>query len=56
MSFVSWRVQPADEQSCILKITVFPATMQHLPRPIRCRPYDISPSSSSCRSKMRTSS
>jgi hypothetical protein len=38
-SFVSWRVEPADEASCILSITVYPHVVQRLPIALRWLPH-----------------
>ena len=38
-SFVSWRIKPIDENSCVLKITVVPHTLQDWPTFVRWIPY-----------------
>jgi len=38
-SFVSWRITPVDQYSCVLRITVFPHILQSWPRAIRWVPY-----------------
>ncbi|HET6444318.1 MAG TPA: hypothetical protein VFI27_07020 [candidate division Zixibacteria bacterium] len=38
-SFVSWRVMPADDQSCVLKIAIYPYALQNIPTVIRWLPY-----------------
>jgi hypothetical protein len=38
-SFVSWRIFPVDQDSCILRITVFPHVLQNWPIVIRWIPY-----------------
>jgi len=38
-SFVSWRITPVDQDSCILRITVFPHILQNWPTVIRWVPY-----------------
>ncbi len=38
-SFVTWRISPLDEQSCTLRITVFPHVLQKLPVAIRWVPH-----------------
>jgi len=39
MSFVSWRISPIDDQSCTLRITVYPHILQKLPSVIRWLPH-----------------
>ena len=41
MSFVSWRIKPTNDKNCILRIAVYPATLQHLPVPIRWAPHTL---------------
>ncbi len=38
-SYVSWRITPVDEDSCILKISVCPHTLQNWPAVVRWIPY-----------------
>ncbi len=38
-SSVSWRISPVDDQSCILKIAVYPHVLQKLPVVIRLLPH-----------------
>ena len=38
-SFVSWRINPIDDRSCTLKITVYPNVLQHVPVVIRWIPH-----------------
>jgi hypothetical protein len=38
-SFVSWRISPIDDQSCTLRITVYPHILQKLPFVIRWLPH-----------------
>jgi hypothetical protein len=38
-SFVSWRITPVDQDSCVLKITVFPHILQNWAAVIRWVPY-----------------
>lgn len=38
-SFVSWRIAPANERSCVLRIAVYPYVLQHLPVAIRWLPH-----------------
>lgn len=40
-SFVSWRIRPADERSCTLRIAVYPGTLQHLPVAVRWVPHRL---------------
>lgn len=40
-SLVSWRIQPLEEESCRLGITVYPAALQHLPVAARWLPYRL---------------
>ena len=41
MSFVSWRIKSTDDQNCILRIAVYPSTLQHLPVPVRWVPHAL---------------
>jgi len=38
-SFVSWRITPVDENSCALRITVYPHALQNWPVIVRWIPY-----------------
>ncbi len=38
-SYVSWRITPVDESSCVLRITVYPNVLQNWPTPLRWFPY-----------------
>ena len=38
-SFVSWRIVPSDNQTCSLKIAVYPHTLQNIPVAIRWIPH-----------------
>ena len=38
-SFVSWRIMPVDDRNCILRITVYPHTLQNVPAVIRWFPH-----------------
>ncbi len=38
-SFVSWRIMPVDEDSCVLRITVCPAVLQTWPTVLRWIPH-----------------
>jgi len=38
-SFVSWRISPLNNQSCILRITVYPHVLQKIPVMIRWLPH-----------------
>ena len=38
-SFVSWRIMPLDNQSCILRISVYPHPLQNVPVAIRWLPH-----------------
>jgi hypothetical protein len=38
-SAVSWRIRPIDDQSCALKITVYPHVLQNVPVVIRWLPH-----------------
>ena len=38
-SFVSWRIQPTSDQSCVLRIVVYPFLLEHIPLGLRCIPH-----------------
>jgi len=38
-SFVSWRIKPVDGQNCILRIAVYPPTLQKIPVALRWLPH-----------------
>jgi hypothetical protein len=38
-SSVSWRITPVDENSCVLRITVYPDILQNWPTAVRWIPY-----------------
>ncbi len=38
-TFVSWRITPRDEQSCSLRITVYPHALQNVPVALRWLPH-----------------
>lgn len=40
-SFVSWRIQPTGETSCVLRIVVYPGALQGLPVVVRWLPYRL---------------
>jgi len=38
-SYVSWRIQPTSDESCVLRIVVYPFLLQHLPVGVRWIPH-----------------
>ena len=38
-SFVSWRIFPVDQHSCVLRITVYPEVLRNWPAALRWVPY-----------------
>ena len=41
LSFVSWRIIPREETLCILRITIYPHMIQHIPLAIRWFPHVV---------------
>lgn len=40
-SRVSWRISPVDDQSAVLRITVYPASLQNIPVVVRWLPHTL---------------